>query len=141
MQFSPFLVFRPWRKRCFCCFYSSAVAESRFSAFFVRRTPTKRSFSHFLLVVPLRKTVFRRFSHFVDRRRACFCIFWLSEGLKTHFSAFFAFLRSRKAIFPRFPLIRGLGRSFFSVFASVAYRNLNRFLTPASCFTNDLYTL
>ncbi|WP_217490434.1 hypothetical protein, partial [Segatella oris] len=59
-------------------------AESRFSAFFVRRTPTKRGFSRFLLIVGVRKVVFRDFS--------------ISSADDGHFSAISAFPRGWIAV-------------------------------------------
>ena len=169
IQFLPFFQFQPWRKRCFCCFLlirrggkpifavfcPSYPYERMFLPFLIDCTPTKGCFRRFLSVVGVRKTVFRRFLHFVGRRRAFFLnflalrgvgntffgVFCISEVSESRFLPFSTHPRPRKAIFFSFPLSRALGRSFLSVFASVAYRNLNRFLHPASCFTNDLYTL
>ena len=81
-RFEALFQFRPWPKRCFCCFLlfghgrkpifsvfcPSYPYERLFLPFFIDCTPTKRGFSRFLLVVGVRKTVFRRFSHFVGRR-------------------------------------------------------------------------
>ena len=108
-------------------FRVSSTDDERFLAISAFRQPTTSVFLHFLALRGVGNTFFS--------------IFHSSEPSESHFFQFSTHPSPRKAIFCSFPLIRGLGQSFLSVFASSAYRNLNRLLNPASCFTNDLYTL
>ena len=130
MLFSPFSTLRPWPKAdfqrfsifshggnaVFAVFYSSAAAESRFSAFSARRTPTKGCFCRFLLIVPLRKVVFRRFLLVVGVRKVVFCDFSISSADDEHLSAFSAFRRPTMSVFRRFQHFVGRRRAFFSGF-------------------------
>ena len=84
-RFLRFSFFGHGRNAAFVVFDSSAVAETPFSSFFTFRPRPKRCFCCFLLVGHGRKSIFAVFSHFIDRRRAIFSIFWLSKGLDSRF--------------------------------------------------------
>ena len=128
-QLLPFFIRRPWpkcifshfvafgrgRNAVFAVFHSSAVAESRFSAF--RRPPTD---------------CFHYFSCFVGRRRAFFRNFCISAAADGLFSLFFcvssvddecffaisAFRRPPTDCFLRFSRFVGQRRAVFSIFHS-----------------------
>ena len=104
MQFSPFFVFRPWPKRCFCCFLLFGDAR-------------KSIFSVFLLSAAA-ETLFLLFSAHPSPRKAFFSCFLLIRALGKPFFLFSAHPSPRKAIFLCFLFIRDLGKPFFPVFCS-----------------------
>ena len=131
MLFLPFLVFRPWPKRCFCCFLLfghgrksifavfpvSAVAETLFLLFSIHPPRRKADFRRFLSVVPLRKAVFCRFLLIVPLRNAVFHVFCVSSTDYEHFSAVFAFRRPTMSVFSRFLQFVSRQRAFSSYFS------------------------
>ena len=126
MQFSPFFVFRPWPKRCFCCFLLFGDArKSIFSVFSLSVVP-ETLFLLFSAHPSPRKAIFYRFLLIRALGKPFFSVFCSSEPSESHFSLFSAHPRPRKAIFFCFLLIRALGKPFFSVFCSSE--------TSESCF-------
>ena len=102
----------------FAVFYSSAAAESRFSPFSVRRTPTKGCFLPFFIDCTPTKRGFSRFLRFVDRRRAFFSVFRISSADNERFFAISAFRQPTTSVFLHFLALRGVGNTFFGVFHS-----------------------
>ena len=63
-------------------------------------------------------SVFSRFLHFVDRRRAFSRVFRVSSTDDKHFFAFFAFRQPTTSVFLHSLALRGVGNTFFSIFHS-----------------------
>ena len=81
----------------------SAMAESQFLPFFIRRPP---------------KSIFSQFLHFVGRRQTVFIVFHVSAAADGLFSLFFAFRRSTMSVFSQFLHFAYERRMIFSVFHS-----------------------
>ena len=79
----------------------SAMAESQFLPFFIRRPP---------------KSIFSQFLHFVGRRRTVFTVFRVSSVDDECFFAISAFRLRATNDFQRFPFFRGVGNAACGIF-------------------------
>ena len=130
MQFSPFFVFRPWRKAdfrhffsfgrggntVFTVFYLSAVVESRFSAFSHFHPWMTGIFSRFSRFVGRRQTLSCDILHFVDRQRAAFIVFRISGHPEDPFFKFFRLRDSPKNFFSDFLSFGAPRKPVFQIF-------------------------
>ena len=116
MHFFSFCSFRPWPKRCFCCF--SLIGRGRKPIFSVFRVSSAAE-EHFFAISAFRRPpmdCFHCFSRFVGRRRAVFSIFHSSLTSETLFFSFSAFRSRATDYFHRFLFFRGVGNIACGIF-------------------------